>query len=196
MEKLKYMKFKEVFIMVKLLAVIDYQKDFVDGTLGFEKAVALEQGIYDKVNKYLKNGDKVLFTYDTHYEGYLQTREGKNLPILHCIKDTNGHKLYGKINDFSNLGNTMHYEKKGFGISPEDMIQIANEVGEGIKEIELVGVVTNICVISNVVLFQSQYRNADIIVDASLCASFDDSLHEKALDVIEGLQGKVINRGN
>ncbi|WP_346962272.1 isochorismatase family protein [Clostridium sp.] len=182
--------------MKKLLAVIDYQKDFVDGTLEFEKAVTLEQGIYDKVNKYLKNGDKVLFTYDTHYEEYLQTREGKNLPILHCIKDTNGHKLYGKINDFSNSENTMHYEKKGFGISPEDMIQIANEVGEDIEEIELVGVVTNICVISNVVLFQSQYRNADIIVDASLCGSFDDSLHEKALDVIEGLQGKVINRGN
>ena len=182
--------------MAKLLVVIDYQKDFVDGTLGFEKAVTLEQGIYDKVNKYLKNGDKVLFTYDTHYEEYLQTREGKNLPILHCIKGTNGHKLYGKIDDFSNSENTMHYEKRGFGISPEDMIQIANEVGKDIKEIELVGVVTNICVISNVVLFQSQYRNADIIVDASLCGSFDDSLHEKALDVIEGLQGKVINRGN
>ncbi|WP_055669863.1 cysteine hydrolase family protein [Desnuesiella massiliensis] len=182
--------------MKKLLVIIDYQKDFVDGTLGFEKAVTLEQGIYDKVNKYLKNGDKVLFTYDTHYEEYLQTREGKNLPVLHCIKGTDGHKLYGKINDFSNLENTMHYEKKGFGISPEDMLQIANEVGEDIKEIELVGVVTNICVISNMVLFQSQYRNANIIVDASLCASFDDSLHEKALDVIEGLQGKVINRGN
>lgn len=181
--------------MEKLLVVIDYQNDFVDGTLGFEKAVTLEQGIYDKVNKYLENGDKVLFTYDTHYEEYLETREGKNLPVLHCIKDTNGHRLYGKINDFSKLENTMHYEKKGFGISPEDMLKIANEVGEDIKEIELVGVVTNICVISNVVLFQSQYRDADIIVDASLCASFDDYLHEKALDVIEGLQGKVINRG-
>lgn len=189
------MKFKGVFIMEKLLVVIDYQNDFVDGALGFEKAVTLEQGIYDKINKYLENGDKVLFTYDTHYEEYLKTREGKNLPVLHCIKGTNGHKLYGKINDFSKLENTMHCEKKGFGISPEDMLKIANEVGEDIKEIELIGVVTNICVISNVVLFQSQYRDADIIVDASLCASFDDSLHEKALDVIEGLQGKVINMG-
>ncbi len=195
MKKLRCIKFKGVFIMTKLLVIIDYQKDFVDGTLGFEKAVTLEQGIYDKINKYLKNGDKVLFTYDTHYEEYLQTREGKNLPVVHCIKCTEGHKLYGKINDFSNSENTMHYEKKGFGISPEDMLQIANEVGEDIKEIELVGVVTNICVISNVVLFQSQYREADIIVDASLCASFDETLHEKALDVIEGLQGKVINRG-
>lgn len=181
--------------MGKLLVVIDYQNDFVDGTLGFEKAKTLEQGIYDKVKKYLQNGDKVVFTYDTHYEEYLQTREGKNLPVLHCIKDTNGHKLYGKINDFSNIKNTLHYEKEGFGIAPKDMIGLAGEIGEDIKEIELVGVVTNICVISNVVMFQSQYRNADIIVDASLCASFDDSLHEKALDVAEGLQVKVINRG-
>jgi len=74
------------------------------------------------------------------------------------------------------------------------MIKIANEIGEDIKEIEFVGLVTNICVISNAVLFQSQYRNTDIIVDASLCSSFDEELHNKSLDVMEGLQIKVINR--
>lgn len=182
--------------MNKLLVVIDYQNDFVDGTLGFEKAKTLENAIYDKINKYLQNGDTVLFTYDTHFEDYLQTREGKNLPVLHCIKDTIGHQLYGKTNDFINLQNTFHYKKEGFGISPEDMLKLANEIGKDIKEIEIVGVVTNICVISNVVMFQAQYRNADIIVDGSLCASFDDALHDKALDVIEALQVKVINRGN
>lgn len=180
--------------MKKLLVVIDYQKDFVDGSLGFEKAVTLEQGIYEKITQYLKEGNKVLFTYDTHYDDYIQSREGRNLPVVHCIKGTEGHKLYGRLKDFSDAENTMHYEKKGFGIAPEDMLQISKEIGEEIGEIELVGVVTNICVISNVVLFQSQYREAEVIVDASLCASFDDSMHEKALDVIEGLQGKVINR--
>lgn len=181
-------------IMEKLLVVIDYQNDFVNGTLGFKKAETLENPIYDKVKNYLENGHKVVFTYDTHYKEYLQTREGKNLPVVHCIKDTNGHKLYGKINEFINAENTLHYEKEGFGISPKDMIKLANEIGNDIKEIEIVGVVTNICVISNIVMFQSEYRNADIIVDASLCASFDDTLHEKALDVAEGLQVKVINR--
>lgn len=180
--------------MTKLLVVIDYQKDFVDGALGFEKATTLEHGIYDKVEQYLQDGNKVLFTYDTHYEDYLQTREGKNLPVVHCIKGTEGHKLYGKLKDFSKAENTLHFEKEGFGIAPKDMLLIASEVGEDVTEIELVGVVTNICVISNMVMFQSQYRNADIIVDASLCASFDDSLHHKALDVVVGLQGKVINR--
>lgn len=181
-------------ITEKLLVVIDYQNDFVDGTLGFEKAKTLEDAIYDKIKKYLENGDKVVFTYDTHYEEYLQTREGRNLPVEHCIKGTDGHKLYGKLNEFSDTENTFHYEKEGFGISPEVMIRLANDIGKDIKEIEIVGVVTNICVISNIVMFQSEYREADIIVDASLCASFDEKLHEKTLDVAEGLQVKVINR--
>jgi len=178
----------------KLLVVIDYQKDFVDGTLGFEKAVSLENGIYDKVNKYLKENNKVLFTYDTHLDNYLDTREGKNLPVVHCLRGTEGHGLYGKLKEFSNKENTIHYEKYGFGMAPIDMIKLANEIGDDINEIEIVGVVTNICVISNVVMFQSQFRNAEVVVDGSLCASFDESLHEKTLDVIEGLQGKVINR--
>ena len=180
--------------MKKLLVVIDYQKDFVDGTLGFEKAVSLENGIYDKVNKYLKENNKVLFTYDTHLDNYLDTREGKNLPVVHCLRGTEGHGLYGKLKEFSNKENTIHYEKYGFGMAPIDMIKLANEIGDDINEIEIVGVVTNICVISNVVMFQSQFRNAEVVVDGSLCASFDESLHEKTLDVIEGLQGKVINR--
>lgn len=178
--------------MNKLLVVIDYQTDFVDGTLGFEKAKTLENAIYDKINKYLQNGDTVLFTYDTHCDDYLETREGKNLPVPHCIKNTIGHQLYGKMNDFTNIENTLHYKKEGFRMSPEDMIRLSNELGKDIKEIEFVGVVTNICVISNVVMFQAQYRNADIIVYGSLCASIDDALHDKALDVMEGLQVKVI----
>ncbi|MDP4090030.1 MAG: isochorismatase family protein [Bacillota bacterium] len=180
--------------MKKVLVVIDYQKDFVDGALGFKKAETLEQGIYDKVKNYLQEGNKVLFTYDTHYEEYLQTREGRNLPIMHCIKGTDGHKLYGKLKDFSNTENTLHYIKEGFGIAPKDMLRLAYEIGEDIEEIELVGVVTNICVVSNAVMLQSQYRNADITVDASLCASYNEGLHEKALDVMEGLHVKVVNR--
>ena len=177
--------------MNKLLVVIDYQKDFVDGALGFKKAETLEQGIYDKVKKYLENGDKVLFTYDTHFENYLETREGKNLHVPHCYINTEGHELYGKLKEFVGVENTFHYNKNAFGIAPEDMLKISKDVGEDIDEIELVGVVTNMCVISNVVTFQSQYINANLSVDGTLCASFDDSLHDKALDVIEALSVKV-----
>lgn len=178
--------------MKKLLVVIDYQKDFVDGALGFKKAETLEEGIYNKVKDYLNNGDKVLFTYDTHYENYLETREGKSLPVPHCIINSEGHELYGRLAQFKSIENTFHYIKQAFGISPKDMINIAENVGTDIDEIELVGVVTNMCVISNVVTFQAQYINANLSVDGTLCASFDDSLHDKALDVIEALSVKVI----
>ena len=87
--------------MKKLLVVIDYQNDFVNGALGFKKAEELENNIYEKVNKYLENEDYILFTYDTHTEEYLNTREGRNLPIPHCIVDTKGHELYGKLKEFN-----------------------------------------------------------------------------------------------
>ena len=177
--------------MKKLLVVIDYQKDFVDGALGFKKAETLEDGIYNKVKSYLNEGNKVVFTYDTHYENYLDTREGKSLPVPHCYINTEGHELYGKLNEFVGVANTFHYNKGAFGIAPKDMIKLTEDIGNDIDEIELVGVVTNMCVISNVVTFQSQYINANLSVDGNLCASFDDSLHDKALDVIEALSVKV-----
>ena len=163
--------------MKKILAVIDYQKDFVDGALGFKKAETLEAGIYNKVKEYLDNNNKVVFTYDTHFENYLDTKEGKHLPVPHCY--------------LGSEENTIHVKKEAFGIAPKDMIKLAEELGD-IDEIELVGVVSNICVISNVCTFQAQYPNAQITVDSNLCASFDESLHEKVLDVMEGLQVQVI----
>ncbi|MGL4772552.1 MAG: cysteine hydrolase family protein [Clostridium sp.] len=180
--------------MKKLLVVVDYQKDFVDGALGFPKAVELEEGIYNKASEYLNEGNKVVFTYDTHFEDYLETREGKNLPVTHCIDGTDGHKLFGKLREFEGRENTLHIKKRSFGISPEGMIEISKIV-EDVQEIEIVGVVTNICVVSNVVTFQSQYVNSTIVVDAALCASFDEEMHNKTLDVIESFQGKIINRG-
>lgn len=182
--------------MNKLLVVIDYQNDFVVGSLGFKKAESLEDGIYNKINEYLKEDNKVIFTYDTHYDNYLETREGINLPVSHCLISTEGHKLYGKLNEFMENKNTFHYNKESFGLSPESMIKISNEVGNDFKEIEFVGIVTNMCVISNIVIFQSVYTNASLVVDGSLCSSFDIELHNKALDVIESLQVNVINRGD
>ena len=178
--------------MNKLLVVIDYQNDFVDGTLGFKKAETLEDGIYKKVKEYLANGHKVVFTYDTHNKNYLKTREGRNLPIPHCYIGTEGHELYGRIKEFKQFKNTFHYNKESFGISPKDMIKLSEDVGNDIDQIEFVGVVSNICVISNVVTFQSQYINAQIIIDSNLCASSDEDLHKKAMDVAESLQAKII----
>ena len=177
--------------MGKVLVVIDYQKDFVDGALGFKEAEILEDGIYNKIKENLDKGNKVVFTYDTHFENYLETKEGRHLPVPHCYLNTPGHELYGKLKEFINAKNTLHINKEAFGIAPKEMIKLSEEIGE-LDEIELIGVVSNICVISNVCTFQAQYPNAQIIVDGKLCASFDEDLHNKVLDIMEGLQVKVL----
>ena len=177
--------------MSKVLVVVDYQKDFVDGALGFKKAEALEEGIYNKVKEYLDNGDKVVFTYDTHYDNYLETREGINLPVKHCIKGTEGHKLYGsKLNSINFNENTVHICKEVFGISPEDMIDLKNKLGN-ITDIEMVGIVTNMCVISNAVMAKAACPEAEIIIKKDLVDSFDKDLHQKALDVMASMQMTV-----
>lgn len=177
--------------MKKLLIVVDYQVDFVTGSLGFEKAISLEDGIYNKVKEYLENKDNVVFTYDTHLEDYLSTREGKYLPVEHCIKGTDGHKLYGKLREFENNKNIHHVTKYSFGLSPVEVVKLYKEIGN-VDEIEVVGIVTDICVISNVVMFQAQYINAEIIVNKNLCASFDEDKHNKALDILGSLQVQVV----
>lgn len=178
--------------MKKLLIVVDYQVDFVDGNLGFEQAVLLEDGIYKKVTQYLENNDNIIFTYDTHSkEDYLQTREGKYLPIEHCIKGTEGHDYYGKLKEFKDNTNIKHIEKYAFGVSPQQVVKISEEIGD-IDQIEIMGVVTDICVLSNIVMFQSQYTNAEIIVNKNLCASNDPEKHIKAFEVLNSLQVQVV----
>ena len=89
--------------MKKLLVVIDYQNDFVNGSLGFQEAVALEDYLADLIKEYHNNNDDVIFTYDTHQKNYLTTQEGKNLPVAHCLENTEGWQLYGKIHDLANI---------------------------------------------------------------------------------------------
>ncbi|MGL5649157.1 MAG: cysteine hydrolase family protein [Clostridium sp.] len=178
--------------MKKLLVVVDYQKDFVDGSAGFSEAKELEEGIFKKINEYILDGQKVLCTLDTHDSEYLNTREGKSFNIIHCIKGTEGHKLYGKLSSLKKE-NIFFLEKKAFGISPESLCEIKKDFGH-IDVIEIVGIVTNMCVISNAIMLQNAYINSEIIIDASLCASFDKEMHNKALDILEGIQFKVINR--
>ena len=177
---------------MKLLVVVDYQNDFVDGVLGFEKAKALEDKLATKIEKHIQEGGKVLFTMDTHMEDYLETREGKALPTPHCIQGTSGWDLHGKVKNVFDkhvLNSSeetpcymMFKDSFGMDIGLHFGAMIIKRVVKKCDEIEICGVVT-IAV------------NTPITVDASLCASFDDELHEKALDVMESLQMNVINRG-
>ncbi len=175
--------------MKKILVVIDYQNDFVNGVLGFEKAVKLESSIINKIEQYKNSGDEVVFTFDTHTIDYLNTQEGRNLPIQHCVKGTQGWELYGKIADFCD-DKTKCFEKITFGSM--DMADYFKK--NQYDQIELVGVVSNICVISNAVLAKAALPEAQIIVDATCVASNDDNLNTAALDVMESLQVKIIGR--
>ena len=177
--------------MNRYLFVIDYQKDFVDGALGFPGAEKLDALIAAKVRAYGKG--HVLFTRDTHFENYLNTREGKNLPVVHCIQGTPGWECYGETARALAEVEALAIDKLVFGMDVTDPATAA-VLPEQADEIELVGLVSNICVVSNAVVLQSRYPEATIVVDATCTASFDKDLNEKVLDVLQGLQVKVINR--
>ena len=174
---------------MKILIVVDYQNDFVTGPLGFEKAKDLEEPIMKKLDEYWARGDMIVFTKDKHDpERYLDTQEGRRLPIPHCIDDE-GSAIYGKPAKYCHDLNTVVKDRFG----SEDLCA-RFYFYEGIESIELVGVVGSMCVLSNAVLLKANYPEARIIVDAECVASPDDDMNEKALDIMENLQIDVINR--
>ena len=177
--------------MERYLFVIDYQNDFVDGALGFPGAEALDAGIAAKIRAY--GPGRVLFTRDTHFDNYLDTREGRLLPVVHCIKGTPGWEVYGETAKAIREIGASGIDKLVFGMDVTDPATAA-VLPETADEIELVGLVSNICVVSNACVLQAKYPEARILVDAKLTASMDPQMHEKVLDVLEGFQVKVLNR--
>jgi nicotinamidase-related amidase len=175
--------------MKSILLVIDYQTDFVDGALGFPKAVALETAIVQKIEQYKQNGDAIAFTLDTHRPDYLETQEGKKLPVTHCLKGTPGWQLHGKVAGLCDEADR-RFEKGAFG-----SMELAGYLAQqGYDRVELAGVVSHICVLSNAVLAKAALPEAEIVIDAACTASYDESLHAAALDLMAGLQMTIINR--
>lgn len=173
--------------MKKILIVVDFQRDFVVGSLGFEKAATVEACIKDKILTYRREGGEVAFTYDTHGQDYLETREGKDLPIPHCLEGSDGWQLYGQVASLKEA------EDRSFNKVTFGSLELANYlVAGGYDSVELVGLVSNICILSNAVLAKAALPEADIIVEEACTASFDESLHAKTLDVLEGIYVRVI----
>lgn len=175
--------------MNRLLLVVDYQKDFVDGALGFSGAEKLAGPIAARIADYRSNGDDVAFTFDTHGPDYLDTQEGRRLPVPHCLRGTEGWELFGAVAEAVR-------EEDEFFCKPTFP---SLELGAWLEEceyaqVELCGLVSHICVLSNAVIAKAALPEAEIVVDAKLTASYDPVLHEKALDVLEGLQVTVLNR--
>lgn len=174
--------------MKKLLVVVDYQNDFVDGALGFKGAELLADTIKEKIENYLNSNNDVIFTLDTHNEKYMETHEGKNLPVIHCVKGSEGWKVNKKVDYLAKAIKV--FEKPTF-----PSLDLANYLKDSdYGEVELCGLVSNICVISNAVMVKSALPNANIFIDAKATDSFDKVLQDKCFDVLEGLHIKVINR--
>lgn len=175
--------------MKKLLVVIDYQNDFVDGSLGFDGAEKLDGPIVERIRKYRQEGHDVAFTRDTHYEDYLTTQEGKRLPVVHCLKGSHGWELFGETGRAVQEGDEI-IDKPTFGSMALGQLAISGEY----DEVELVGLVSNICVMTNAAILKTALPEAVITVNAALTASNDAEMNRKALDVMEGIQVNVINR--
>lgn len=176
---------KEEHGVKKLLIVVDYQKDFVDGALGFPGAEKLAERIQSKMEAYRKAGDEVVFTFDTHTQEYLQTQEGQNLPVPHCIEGSEGWELYPPLEV---RAGEKCFQKPTFG-SAELFDYLRTQRYESI---ELVGLVSSICVISNAVLAKAAQPETPILIPSDCTDSFDKELHAAALNVMAGLQMKVI----
>ena len=162
---------------MKILVVVDMQNDFIDGALGSVQA----QGIVENVKNKIEHFDgKIIFTQDTHSDDYLDTQEGKNLPVKHCIKDTNGHNINAII------------EKPSFGspVLVQRLMDINKE--EQIEQIVFVGLCTDICVISNAMTVKTFLPEVKITVDSSCCAGVSEKSHNTALDAMRACQIEII----
>lgn len=167
---------------MKLLVVVDMQNDFVSGALGTPEAADIVPYVVGKVVAAVNAGDAILFTQDTHGENYLSTQEGKNLPISHCVKGTEGWEIIPQLQEYT-IGRTC-VEKPTFGST--ELAHLAAK--GGYDEIELVGLCTDICVISNALLLKAALPETPISVDASCCAGVTPASHRNALEAMKMCQ--------
>lgn len=174
--------------MRKFLVVVDMQKDFVDGALGTAEAVAILPNAVKKIENFV--GD-IFVTYDTHFDDYLDTAEGKKLPVPHCIIDTDGWQLNDRIADALTGRVFVPVHKPTFG-----SIQLAIEIAEAAQgdefSVELIGLCTDICVVSNALLLKAFFPEAEISVDSSCCAGVTPALHDAALKTLASCKINVL----
>ena len=169
---------------MKTLIVIDMQNDFVTGVLGSKEAIAVLPNVKKKIDAYIAARDEVIFTRDTHEENYLETNEGRHLPVPHCVKGTEGWQVVKEIDCLD----CEHIDKPTFGY-----IHRAEQFKDSrIPEIEIIGVCTDICVISNALILKAVFPEIDISVDASCCAGVTPATHKAALTAMKSCQIRVI----
>lgn len=194
--------------MKKVLIIVDMQHDFVRGSLGTKEAVEIIPRVCEKIRNAVESGTQLCFTLDTHQEDYLNTQEGKNLPVVHCIEGTEGWKLEKEIEELvffteKAISSQEFYEggtekirvfrKEIFGsVSLSEYIKELYQKDENL-EVELVGLCTDICVVSNAILLKSFLPELRIAVDSSCCAGVTVESHRMALETLKMCQVSVKN---
>ena len=175
-----------------ILVVIDMQNDFITGSLGTKEAEAVVPNVINKIVEYKNNNGFIIATQDTHQENYLETSEGKKLPVKHCIYKTAGWQLEKHVDEAIGDYPSIVIFKGTFGTNK--LVEGIKRVAKYMKEvnIELIGLCTDICVISNAILLKTALPDANIKVDASCCAGVTPELHRAALDVMKSCQIDII----
>lgn len=169
--------------MNRLLIVIDMQNDFIDGALGTKEAQAIVPNVKKKIEEYKSRGDTIIFTRDTHLDNYLDTNEGKHLPVRHCVMDTEGWKISEELD----TNGCFVIDKSSFGFPYWDSYYVNDA-----DEIEIVGLCTDICVVSNALIIKACVPETRIVVDANCCAGVTPETHKAALTTMKMCQIEVI----
>ncbi len=173
--------------MEKLLIVVDMQNDFVDGALGTPEAQAIVGAVADKIRNHQ---GPVVFTRDTHRENYLETREGKNLPVVHCVKDTHGWRLIPEIHML--VDGREIFDKPTFGSVELSHYVASLFQSQKIDSVELIGLCTDICVLSNAILLKAVEPEMKVSVDARCCAGVTPQSHRNALEAMRMCQVEIV----
>lgn len=177
--------------MSSMLIVIDMQKDFVDGALGTAEAQEIVPRVIEKIKNFK---GQVMYTRDTHEEDYLETLEGKNLPVKHCIRGTKGWELIPEIDALAKKSGSLIFDKPTFGsMALAGCLNGIHKVAK-IDGLEIAGLCTDICVVSNALLLKAAMPDVKITVDASCCAGVTPDKHEAALETMRSCQIEIINR--
>ncbi len=166
--------------MKKTLIVIDMQNDFIAGSLGTKEAVAIVENVKKKIAEYHERGDEIIFTRDTHQSDYLTTNEGKHLPVEHCIEGTFG----WQIREGLEVSGAIYIDKPSFGY--------LNWADYKLEEVELIGLCTDICVVSNALILKATYPEMKVSVDAKCCAGVTVDSHNAALLTMKMCQVEVV----
>lgn len=164
---------------MKTLIVVDMQKDFIDGSLGTKEAEAIVDNVKAKIDLYRANGDEIIFTRDTHQQNYLETNEGRHLPVVHCVEGTPGWEINSRL------------DTSGCEIINKPSFGYTGWAGRGFTEVELIGLCTDICVVSNALIIKALYPEIKVSLDARCCAGVTPESHNAALLTMKMCQVEV-----